>query len=235
VKNFLPYLKTLAFFAGLRDEAILGLAARFPRRRLADGEVLYEVGDPAGSAYVVVRGEIEVLSEGGHRISAAGAGDAIGLHELFRDEPRNLTARAIGETGLFEIDRAAFAAACEARDPLDVVLVDRVAHLLAVKLRQMDGILEEVDPHVHAPVAVHAPKIEALDFKSYDRSADKVAARPVKKRRWWQRKRTADDELQDRITELADKAGLTEIDSVKVRYGSEQPLHNNPSSMIRRG
>jgi CRP-like cAMP-binding protein len=233
LKNFLPYLKTLAFFDGLPDDTILGLTTRFARQRLADGEVLYEPGDPKGSAFVIVRGELEVLSAGGQRMAVLKAGEAVGLHELFVDEPRATLIRAIGETGLFEIDRATFAAACEAIEPIDAALVERVAHLLAIQLREIDGVLARVDPPVIVAPAprFEAPPLPAPNAPLPGRSALRAAAAP----RMEALKDATDADIMARIDEIADRAGLSDLDSVKVVYGDEQPLRTNPSSIIRRG
>lgn len=237
MKNFVPYLKTLAFFDGLPDDTILGLTTRFARRRLADGEVLHEPGDPTGPAFVVVRGELEVLSAGGERMAVLKAGEAVGLHELFVDEPRGTLVRAIGETGLFEIDRTTFAAACEAREPIDAALVDRVAHLLAVQLREIDGVLAKVDPPVPTQTVAPAPRFEASAPAARPAPAapGRFAVRGAAAPRMEALKDATDADIMARIDEIADRAGLSDLDSVKVVYSDEQPLRTNPSSMIRRG
>jgi CRP-like cAMP-binding protein len=84
-------------------QATLVLAALAVRGRsrpdllFQPGEVIFRPGDPAGEAYLIVSGSVELLAPSGGRlvrVALCGPGDVFGEMALIEEQPRSLTARA---------------------------------------------------------------------------------------------------------------------------------------------
>ena len=90
-------LRKVPIFGGL-DPARLKLLAFTSRSlRFAPGEVLMRVNEPADSAYVIIEGEAEVLSEtsaGEFVVATLGKHESIGEMGVILNGPRGATVRA---------------------------------------------------------------------------------------------------------------------------------------------
>lgn len=77
---------------------VLDLCAGLPKRTLRDGEVLVDEGTPStGALYVLVEGELEIVKEGGIRITTvADPGALFGEISLLLGVPHTATVRALG-------------------------------------------------------------------------------------------------------------------------------------------
>jgi CRP-like cAMP-binding protein len=76
-------------------------------RTIADGEVIYAEGDVGTHMFGIVSGAVQ-LTKGPTVVSTLGPDDVFGERALIDHLPRNLTAVAVGETVLAEIDRGLF-------------------------------------------------------------------------------------------------------------------------------
>ena len=72
------------------------------RIRLQAGEMLFEAGDPAGAAYSVLSGRIDVVTPDGS-VRSLGAGDVIGELAMLTGRPRSATVRAHRDSVLLRI------------------------------------------------------------------------------------------------------------------------------------
>jgi EmrB/QacA subfamily drug resistance transporter len=104
-----PDLSEVSLFAALPPDARERLQRATRRVELPAGIDLLRVGDPPGSAFVVVIGRLEVLIDG-HVVRELGAGDVLGELALLTGEERSATVRARRDTTLTEIPRRAFEA-----------------------------------------------------------------------------------------------------------------------------
>ncbi|MER3546335.1 MAG: hypothetical protein C4338_01555, partial [Rhodanobacteraceae bacterium] len=99
------------------------------KRELFAGEVLYRQGDPAGCAWLIESGEIELKSaRGGLEVAQGvlGAGELIGEVALLDGSPHTATAVARGECVLLEIDREQFDERLDGADPVLRTLIDNL-------------------------------------------------------------------------------------------------------------
>jgi EmrB/QacA subfamily drug resistance transporter len=121
------------------------------RVRLHAGETLFEAGDPAGAAYSVLSGRMEVVTVDGS-VRALGAGDVIGELAMLTGQPRSATVRARRDSVLLRI----------APDALDLALDEHpdtarsLVRVLASQLASPPTRTRQRQPSVVAVVGLHA-------------------------------------------------------------------------------
>jgi CRP-like cAMP-binding protein len=90
----------LPLFDGVPDAELLVLAASASRIVYADGETIFEQGDPATTVISILRGQIVLRSSHGDRstiVQTIGPGELLGWSALREDATSLTTARAIGQ------------------------------------------------------------------------------------------------------------------------------------------
>ncbi len=109
----------------------------FRRRRFPAQTALFEEGDLAEAAYLVVTGRIEIRkgSTGGEArtIAIVGPGDVVGEMALFDDRPRNADAVTLDDCEMIEIARDAFQARLERMNPV----MKRILTIMVTRVRSM--------------------------------------------------------------------------------------------------
>ena len=104
----LPQLLALAPpLAAIDRGALAQLASAAKILGAPDGAVIIREGDYGDTCYVIVDGRAEVI-EHDSVVRTLTAGDCFGELAILRDIPRTATVRAVGETTLVAVDRAAF-------------------------------------------------------------------------------------------------------------------------------
>lgn len=86
-------------------------------RRFGEGAVVFRQGDAGTSLFFVLRGEVQ-LSTDGVQIATCHPGDVFGEPELLRPAPRSLTAHAVGDLEVAEVERGWLIELGEAVKPL---------------------------------------------------------------------------------------------------------------------
>jgi glucose-6-phosphate 1-dehydrogenase len=74
----------------------------------AAGDSIIRKGEVGNEMYVIARGQVEVVDDGGKRVALLGEGDFFGEIALLLSQPRMATHRAVTECNLFVLDRADF-------------------------------------------------------------------------------------------------------------------------------
>lgn len=103
-------------------------------RALRSGDILFKAGDPGDALYVVARGKVEVLREGGPETEAfavLGPGHTFGEMALLSGGPRTATIRAAEDTQLLEIAKEDFERLV-ANDRQLAEAVTRISHQRAI-------------------------------------------------------------------------------------------------------
>ena len=102
-------LKGAPLFSLLDDDELAVLAAQVEMRTFAARQRIYKIGDPAGTAYVVVSGIVQVTTiDEDHQdviFEQPAGGDFLGLASMLDGTPHQTTAIAIEDTVCIEIDR----------------------------------------------------------------------------------------------------------------------------------
>jgi CRP-like cAMP-binding protein len=99
-------LTGVSLFEGLPSDELESLAQSSTRRRLSDGEVLFEQGQPAHTLYVVVRGGLLLRAEDRGRaviVDHVRPGDLVGWAAMREAAITLSTARAVGTTEIIAI------------------------------------------------------------------------------------------------------------------------------------
>ncbi len=98
-------LAQLELFRGLAPDELAPLAASARRRRLADGEVLFEQGRPARSMYAILSGHLVLRAARGEHsiiVQTLGPGEILGWSTLREEATSLTTGRAVGEIEVIE-------------------------------------------------------------------------------------------------------------------------------------
>jgi CRP-like cAMP-binding protein len=139
-------LRATAILTGVSDATIQTIAAVAKPQTVEEGEMLYSVGDPARSAYVVAAGRLRFILGGDGRPAAQGtiirAGDILGWAALLGNQPRRIaTVIALEKCRLLDIDGEALLQMLE-RDPRAGYLVmQRLAKMITQSFLEQSALL----------------------------------------------------------------------------------------------
>lgn len=100
-----------------------------------EGELLFTVGEPSDSAYVILEGEVEILvpdQDGVHAAFVRGRNEIIGEMGILNEMPRNASVRAKGTVNALRITGDAFITLLQQ----NAVMALEVARQLSKRLAQ---------------------------------------------------------------------------------------------------
>jgi predicted acylesterase/phospholipase RssA len=136
-------LKEVPAFAGLSSGDIERIGSMLERRAIRGGEVLFRQGQAGNSLYLVGHGRLQVTvtsPDGTERIVAeVGRGETVGEMAILTGEPRSATVRAVRDTLLYRLTRAA----CEQLAQAQPKLMWKIA---AELVRRLERGLKPPDP-----------------------------------------------------------------------------------------
>jgi selenocysteine lyase/cysteine desulfurase/CRP-like cAMP-binding protein len=141
VGDELAYLGTLPYFQGLDRRALEALAPSLRTWELRSGAALFAEGAVAQSAFVVLRGALEVTLERGDRrlrLATVGPGRMLGELSLIDGGPRTATCTAVEPARVLEIDGDAVARLLDDASPGGLVFLQAVNRALIAALRATD-------------------------------------------------------------------------------------------------
>ena len=104
-------LTQIPLFQGLAEEDCDALAARLAEKTVKAGEIVFAMGDPGSSMYVVQSGAVQVYLPSAEKdgppvdLKALRTGEYFGELSLFDDKPRSASVRALVDTVLLELTR----------------------------------------------------------------------------------------------------------------------------------
>jgi CRP-like cAMP-binding protein len=132
--DLIATLNKLPLFSALPEEAVVELAGYFEPQVLAEGEVLFQRGDPGDALYIVAGGALQIIltdDEGRARIlNEVGPGAALGEMTLITREPRTAGVVAAAPAEVLRLGRETF-----------LQVVDRLAPQVMNRLREIAGHL----------------------------------------------------------------------------------------------
>jgi CRP/FNR family cyclic AMP-dependent transcriptional regulator len=130
--------------AGFTPDEAAAVAAQVTLVALAPGEALFHQGDPGGSVYVLVSGNVEIRvggTNGEHEIATIGPGTLIGEFALLVDEQRTRSVVGCSQAQLWELPRTAFEAGLAAGESWATSFLMAVARELANQMLAVDRLL----------------------------------------------------------------------------------------------
>lgn len=120
--NAAEALNRVTFFNLLDADSRNILANAGREMELAEGEILFQEGDPADAMYVILRGGIEIvktLPDGSERpLTQLGTGEVFGEIAMIDGQPRSATARTRQTSLFFALDREVFVSLLAQTPPL---------------------------------------------------------------------------------------------------------------------
>ncbi len=110
--DLLPLLKGLPGLADATPEVLKPLLDAFVAEPMQEGKALFLEGEQASSAFLVARGNVDVLrhvrGDRAERLATLKAGDVLGINTLIQTGPRTASCVAVGQGWLFRLDTAAY-------------------------------------------------------------------------------------------------------------------------------
>jgi predicted acylesterase/phospholipase RssA/CRP-like cAMP-binding protein len=130
-------LSSAALLRNLGAEALVELGAKLESVFLPGGRTLFHAGDTGDSLYIIIAGRLRILAAAnngeGKAIRELTRGESVGELALVTGMPRSATARAIRDTELACLSRAAYEDICKKHPDLASELLKQIA------LRQSQG------------------------------------------------------------------------------------------------
>lgn len=234
--NSASNVRRLALLSGLGDDEIRAVAPYFQQRQFAAGEVVREAGDSMDSVLIPVRGRLEMLTAGSMRpVSTVEPGDMAGLDCLLSEGPQPMCCRAASDSIVLELRRQDFLQIANAPRTLGLRVVHQVLKHLARQLRHIDEVLDawamspeparsQPDRPADGSTLVRPPPVEPLEPEP-DPQARKRKRRKVT---------DTDEQLLDRIRQYSEKAGLGDLDDVRISRSGDQMIKPPAYDSIRR-
>jgi CRP-like cAMP-binding protein len=115
VEDFSQYnrIKTLQPFQLLEPAKMYAVMEKMTEQTYAPGENIIVQGDKGDCYYIIKSGSVSILKkkkgeEESKQIAVIGEGEAFGEEALIRDDPRNATCKAIGETTVLVLNKKDF-------------------------------------------------------------------------------------------------------------------------------
>lgn len=100
-------LAGIPLFLGLEPSVRERVARRLVERTLGDGELLFREGDPGGTLFVVLEGELEITIRG-ITMERVGPGGIVGEMAFVDDSPRAASVSALLDSKVAEVPAARF-------------------------------------------------------------------------------------------------------------------------------
>jgi CRP-like cAMP-binding protein len=138
-----------ALFSSLDEPRLLLLIQRVRLRQLAEGQVLFKVGDPPDGLYVVAVGEVAVFATAKGlelEVDRLGEGAFFGETALLTNQRRSVTVRATADCELLVIDRDAIGALLAASPMVLLVLLRFMRDRLVKRMVETSRLLAALTP-----------------------------------------------------------------------------------------
>jgi CRP/FNR family cyclic AMP-dependent transcriptional regulator len=145
-------LRKIPMFAKLDASKLKLLAFTSEMLTFEDSDILFQAGDTADCAYVIMDGCVDVLTE-----TEAGTVVALTLRQnqlfgelaLLNDEPRNATLRAQGQIKVMRITTDMFLKLLSENSDMALDVMRQLSYKLAKSHRQVERLQQELGHDIH--------------------------------------------------------------------------------------
>jgi CRP-like cAMP-binding protein len=207
MKEEIELLKRVSTFSMLPDELLFKLAGELEEKMYAEGELLFHLGDPGDSLYIIDRGRVRVyldISGKPLTLQEFGPGNAIGEMALIDGNPRSANVVALEETCIWRLDRKTYMDALQEQPEIALALL----HELSNNLRFANAFIEKAaewsrsvadaqyDDAIEGLEQVHTEEAERIEgfMRAFSSMVTEVQAREEAYRREVQELRIIIDE-----------------------------------------
>ncbi|MEK7285497.1 MAG: cyclic nucleotide-binding domain-containing protein [Chloroflexota bacterium] len=161
VETILDGLSRVGILRALPPAEVQALVPFVESLEVSAGATVFAQGEIGDALYIVVSGEVEVLS-GEERIATLGRGEVVGEMALLTGEARTATVRAASDAALLRIEKADFDRLVAASPSLALAASRLLAQRLgATSARQAEAEAEARRWRAEATKAVEAPALRA--------------------------------------------------------------------------
>ncbi len=146
VRDDVALLKQIPLFAKVDDAQLNVLAFSVERIKLANGEVLFRDGETGSGAFIVAKGEVELVRNvgAGDVTINAGEGMLIGEQTMFADVPYRGTAHTENGAEVLKISRQLFYRVAEEFPDLAVEAIKSVNEKLNSTLTDLSRVRRDL-------------------------------------------------------------------------------------------
>lgn len=137
-------LKSIRLFQEIPAEDLAHLLEIAGEANFAEGETIFQTGEPGTALYIVLSGRVEV-SRAGRRIASLKRGDFLGEMAILDNEPRSADAICLSECQLLKIEQSGFYELMASRRKL----LEGIIRLLTGRLRNTLNIAGQ-NPEISA-------------------------------------------------------------------------------------
>jgi SulP family sulfate permease len=137
-------LHDISIFEGRKRETLAALESCMETRSYKAGEKIFSAGEQSDALYLIRRGTVRIvlpLNSGFHHLATFGRGDFFGEMAFLDHEPRSANAVADTDAELFLLSRRRFDSLAEEHRVLALKLLERLATVLAIRLRHANAEL----------------------------------------------------------------------------------------------
>jgi NTE family protein/lysophospholipid hydrolase len=149
-RDMAKQLATMTLSGSLDSLAVQMIANGAEQVNLAAGEALFQQGDPSDALYLVLTGRLEAIvtsQEAGEQVVGdLGPNDVIGEMQILSGKPRAATIRAVADSTLAKITKAAFEEIAHKHPPF----LARIGRIVEARLRRNQ--LFEALPKLFGPL-----------------------------------------------------------------------------------
>jgi len=140
------FLSKVPFFQALEPSRLKLLAFTSDMVNFQHGEIIFKAGDPADCAYVIMEGEVEILSVVDEEsvVSVLQLNQIFGELALLNDEPRSATLRAKGELKVMKISESLFMELIRESPKLALNVLQQLSQKLADSHLQVEELREQL-------------------------------------------------------------------------------------------
>ncbi len=121
-------LSRISYFSECSTVELRKLVEVGHRRRLANGEVLYNAGDACDAFYIILWGAVGYILDDSQELTVLNAGQFIGEFSLMLGIPRTVTVKAVEDTTVFAISPQGFQRILQSQPHLYDRIVQQMAH-----------------------------------------------------------------------------------------------------------
>ncbi|MEQ1856292.1 MAG: GGDEF domain-containing protein [Longimicrobiales bacterium] len=136
-------LARVPLFEDFQPQELEWIAAAAHLRTFAEGELLFEIGEPGRSLYVLTAGTVQVLHPNraaNLQLARVGPGEFIGEMALLDDSPRSATAKALCEVEALVLDKVDFHELVRERPEVGLQLLGVMSRRMRRADEQISGL-----------------------------------------------------------------------------------------------